>query len=179
MISIDKEKVKQRFELTNLFNAKAITIGLMATAGVLSLTLGITIIDAFSHWHNASPNTPFILAGGAIASGLTGVWNAHAVGGQTTMGKSKGATVARNLFFMSMTSLAPALGLAYLTAGLTPLIGGVAGLALGAGLNAKWLKWEPSNVETPSSEQDVVSPETPAQAPKTLKTATRVKLQKP
>jgi hypothetical protein len=151
-----QDQTKSRFELKNLFNAKAITIGLLATAGVLGLTFGVAIVDAFAYMHSTSPNTPFLLAGGVIASGLTGLWNAHAVGGQTTVGQSKGLTVARNLALMTATSVAPAIALGILASPAAPILGTIIGLVAGASLNAKWLKWEPNS--TPAKEKPEQEP---------------------
>lgn len=149
-INIDFKMPRLGFDLKNVFNWKAAAIGLTAAAGVATLGFGAMIVDAFAHMHSSGGNGELILAATAVGAGITGLWNAHAVGGQTAY-KNSGVTALRNMFFMAATSIAPGALVAWGTSAvLSPFISPVAGYAVGsiagAAVNATALKWGSSKV---------------------------------
>jgi hypothetical protein len=149
-INIDFKMPRLGFDLKNTFNAKAIAIGLVAAAGVGMFGMGVAIVDAIGHWHTASPYTGAILTATGAGAALTGVWNAHAVGGQTAY-KKPAVTALRNMFFMTATSVAPGALVAWGTSAVlspvvSPVIGYAVGSIAGAAVNATSLKWGSSRI---------------------------------
>lgn len=151
-ISFTIPEIEFNFKLSNLFNRRAICLGALTAVGVAGVGELAWALQNFNIMGGATPalatGTKALLYGGAA---LTGIWNAHAVGGKTVLFENTPLNSARNLAFLAASASGAAiLGTialsvlipAVIASNAFPFIAGA--LALGSATsNAVSLRWKP------------------------------------